>query len=299
MLNIQKLPARPLSTLVENRTTYTLETAALNLFETHEMANAVHLKFDQPVLASMIHGRKIMHLRDRTGFNFLPGESVMLPKDELMVIDFPDAREGRATKCLALEIEPDEIKKVTEHMNEHRPRCDHSDWKRRDDNFHFTNDPGVTQLIQRLIYLCAEDHPAKDLFVSMSLRELLIRMLEAESREQHLNDPAKQATSQPITASVAYILSRLDDKLTVAKLSQLAYMSESAYYRAFKNEMGMSPVDFINVERIKLASSLLRQGDHSIQDVADRCGFNSASYFTRVFKRQLGLSPARYQERNG
>lgn len=295
MFNIRSLPARPLNTLVENRTTFTLENAALNLFETHESASAVHLRFDQPVLASMIQGRKIMHLRDRPGFNFLPGESIMLPKDELMVIDFPDAKKKRATKCLALEIDPDEIRKITEHMEEHRPRSGNDTWRRKDHNFHFTNDPGVTQLIQRLIFLCAEDHPAKDLFVGMSLRELIIRMLEAESREQHLQDPDRLATSQPITASVAYILKHLDEKLTVAQLSKMAYMSESGYYRAFKNEMGVSPVDFANNERINLASSLLREGKLSIQEVAIRCGFNSASYFTRRFKQAVGVCPARFR----
>ncbi len=296
MLNISSLPARPLKTLVENRTTFTLKNAALNLFETHEMANAVHLRFDHPVLASMIQGRKVMHLRNRPGFNFLPGESVILPTDELMVIDFPDATEGQATKCLALEIDPDEIRKVIEHMNEQRPRCDQQNWQRAEHNFHFTNDPGVTQLIQRLIFLCAEDHPAKDLFVSMALRELLIRMLEAESRDQHLRDPAKQATSQPITASVTYILSHLDEKLTVAKLSRMAYMSESGYFRAFKNEMGMSPVHFINTQRLKLAASLLREGAKSIQEVALHCGFNSTSYFTRIFKKHFAISPTSFQK---
>jgi len=294
MLSIRRLPVRPLNTLVENRTTFTLENAALNLFETHEPATAVHLRFDQPVLASMIQGRKIMHLRDRPGFNFLPGESMMLPRDELLVIDFPDAKKGRATKCLALEIDPDEITKVIEHMEEHRPRSDDAGWRKKDHNFHFTNDPGVTQLIQRLVFLCAEDHPAKDLFVGMSLRELIIRMLEAESRDQHLRDPDNKTTSRPITASVAYILGHLDEKLTVAQLSKMAYMSESGYYRAFKNEMGVSPVDFTNGERIKLAANLLRQGTLSIQEVAQRCGFNSASYFTRKFKQAVGVCPARF-----
>lgn len=297
MFNVASLAVRPVTTLVENRTTFTLENAALNLFETQELASAVHLRFDQPVLASMIQGRKIMHLRDRPGFNFLPGESVMLPRDELMVIDFPDAKKGQATKCLALEIDPDEIRKVTEHMEEHRPRCGKDGWRRKDSNFHFTNDPGVTTLIQRLVFLCAEDHPAKDLFVSMSLRELIIRMLEAESRDEHLRDPHKQATSQPITASVAYILGHLDEKLTVSKLSKMAYMSESGFYRAFKNEMGRSPVDFINQERIKLATGLLREGNLSIQDVALQCGFNSASYFTRRFKKAVGVCPVRFNQR--
>lgn len=294
MFNLGSLPSRKLQTLVENRTTFTMETVALSLFETHERAEAVNLRFDNPVLASMIQGRKVMHLRDKPGFNFLPGESVMLPSDELMVIDFPDARQGSATKCLALEIDPREIENVRNRMNEQRPRSDGQEWRRKDVNFHFTNDPGITQLIQRLVFLCAEKHSAKELFVSMSLRELLIRLLEAESRNQHLRDPEHLATSQPITATVAYILNHLDQKLTVAELSRLAYMSESAFYRSFKNEMGISPVDFINGERLKLAQQLLRGGQLSIQEIALRCGFNSPSYFTRVFKRHFGVCPANF-----
>jgi AraC-like DNA-binding protein len=293
-LDVNHLPARPLHTLVENRTTFTMDAVALNLFETHEAAEAVRLRFDHPVLASMIQGRKVMHLGGKPGFNFLPGESVMLPTEELMVIDFPDAHQGQATKCLALEIDPTEIRKVTNQMNELRPRSDGRDWGRADNNFHFDNDAGITQLIQRLIFLCAEDHSAKDMFVSMSLRELLIRLLETESRDQHLRDPGQRASSQPITAAVAYILNHLDERLTVKRLSKLACMSASGFHRAFKNEMGLSPVEFINAERIKLGASLLRSGEHSIQEVALRCGFNSASYFTRVFKQRLGVKPTSF-----
>lgn len=296
-LKADRLAPAQLHTLVENRTTFTLESAALSLFETHQEAEAVHLRFDQPVLASMIEGRKIMHLRQNRGFNFLPGESVMLPPEELMVIDFPDAREGRPTKCLALEIDPSLIATVIQGMNERRPRSDGFAWDQADQNFHFANDPGITQLIQRVVYLCAEDHPAKDIFVDMSLKELLIRLLETKSRQNHLKNQGTRATSQPITAAVAYILTHLDERLTVESLSKLAYMSQSSFFRAFRNEMGISPVDFINSERIKLACCLLKRDDLSISQVAMRCGFNSASYFTRMFKKQFGVSPAGFQEK--
>lgn len=295
-LNADRLPSRRLQTLVENRTTFTLDSAALNLFETHQKAAAVHLQFDQPVLASMIEGRKVMHLRKRPGFSFLPGESVILPAEELMVIDFPDAREGRPTKCLALEIDPDVISMVIHSMNERRPRSDDFSWERGQYNLHFKNDIGITQLIQRLVYLCSENHPAKDLFVDMSLKELLIRLLELESRQHHLDNVDTLATSQPVTAAVAYILEHLDKKLTVASLSKLAYMSESSFFRTFKNEMGISPVEYINGERIKLAQHLLSRKELSIRQIAMRCGFNSPNYFTRMFKKRFGISPAQYQK---
>ena len=59
---------RRLETLVENQTTYTLQHAEMHVFETHQQAERVLLKFDQPVLASMLQGKKLMHLRDQEAF---------------------------------------------------------------------------------------------------------------------------------------------------------------------------------------------------------------------------------------
>lgn len=72
-------------------------------------------------------------------------------------------------------------------------------------------------------------------------------------------------------------------------------MSESHFYRVFKNELGISPVEFINNERIKLAVSLLQDPKRTIKEVFMECGFESRSYFNRVFKRKKNVSPGEYQ----
>ena len=53
---------RKLTTLVENRTTYNAEFAELNIYETHKYAEKVSLTFDFPIIASMLTGKKIMHI---------------------------------------------------------------------------------------------------------------------------------------------------------------------------------------------------------------------------------------------
>ncbi|NJB84572.1 AraC-like DNA-binding protein [Lewinella marina] len=296
MMQTDHLRSSSLQTLVENRTTYCLESLELNLFETHASAAAVELRFDQPVLASMIRGRKIMHLRNEPGFAFLPGESILLPAGERMVIDFPDATERQPTKCLALAIDDGEVNQVVQFLNEQRPRTDGAEWSATDYNFHFTQQPAITQLLQRLVFLCAEDHPSKDLFVQMHLRELLIRVLQSESRQQLLRIPdGQRPADNPLAVVVNYVRNHLDEKLTVARLSRLACMSESAFYRAFRQELDCSPVEFINQERLKLAASLLLDPSRSIREVALRCGFNSVSYFTRQFGEHFGKSPGVYQ----
>ena len=74
--------ARRLEQEVENRTAYTIDTAELNIYETQHVAEKVELTFTNPVLASMIRGKKVMHLPGTPSFDLLPGESVIVPSEE-------------------------------------------------------------------------------------------------------------------------------------------------------------------------------------------------------------------------
>ncbi len=92
--------SRDLKTLVENRTTYTLDNCELNIFETHQQASGVNLVFGDLVLTTMLKGKKVMRLFDKPEFDYLPGESVIVPPNEVMRIDFPEAEWNARWFCL-------------------------------------------------------------------------------------------------------------------------------------------------------------------------------------------------------
>lgn len=289
------LKGRRLETLVENQTSYTLNHAAMHIFETHQTAERVLLQFNQPVLASMFQGKKIMHLRNHQSFDFLPGESLILPSDEVMCIDFPEARMDNPTRCLAMAISEEKVREVIMLMNESLPRADEREWRFMDYNFHFTNDEGIYQILQRLIFLFTENHPSKDLFVELMLRELIVRIMQADSRKIYTDQALQLSSDNRLAYIIHYIRDHLDQPLTIEMLSQKAYMSESNFHRVFKNELGISPIDFINNERIKLAVSLLQDPMRKVKEIYMECGFESRSYFNRMFKRKKNLSPKAYQ----
>ncbi|WP_260443395.1 AraC family transcriptional regulator [Gramella sp. Hel_I_59] len=286
-----------MQSLVENQTSYTLNNAALHIFETHAQAEKVILEFGQPVLASMLKGKKIMHLKDKQAFDFLPGESLILPSREVMCIDFPEARSNKPTQCLAMAISEEKIKSVLCRMNEQMPKVDNLEWSLLDYNFHFTNDLGIYQILQRLMFLFTEEHPSKDLFVDNMLEELIIRILQTNSKKIYTEKSLGLATSNRLAYVVTFIRSNLSSNISISDLSRKACMSESNFYRVFKNELGVSPIDFINNERIKLAVSLLQDKKRSIKEIYRECGFESRSYFNRVFKSRKNMAPGDYQSR--
>ena len=288
------LKNRRLETLVENQTTYTLASAALHIFETHQEAEQILLKFHEPVLASMLEGKKVMHLNNMAAFDFLPGESLILPSNEIMCIDFPEAHMDTPTRCLAMAISEEKIQQTVSFLNETREKAD-DQWWFSDYNFHFTNDIAIQQIINRLIFLFSEDHPSKDVFADFMLRELIIRILQTETKRTYIEKAAQLSSTHRLAFIIDYIKKNLDQRLTVKTLSEKVYMSESNFHRVFKNELQISPIDFIINERIKLATRLLQNPQNKIKDVYLECGFNSLSYFIRMFKRKEQVSPKEYQ----
>tara|TARA_R110002033_G_scaffold47786_5_gene93271 strand:+ start:52372 stop:53289 length:918 start_codon:yes stop_codon:yes gene_type:complete len=289
------LKGRKLESLVENQTSYTLRNAAMHVFETHQQASQVLLKFEQPVLASMIIGKKVMHLRDHQSFDFLPGESLILPANEAMCIDFPEARYKNPTKCMAMAISEEKINKVLQLMNEDMPKDNGREWGLMDYNFHFVNDLGIYQILQRLLFLFTENHPSKDFFVDNMLRELIIRILQTNEQKIYTRETLALSGDNRLAFIIKFIRENLNEPLTIEDLSKKACMSSSHFHRVFKNELGISPVEFINNERIKLAVSLLQNSNRKIKDVYMECGFESRSYFNRVFKTKQHISPGEYQ----
>lgn len=287
---------RSLETLVENRTAYSSDEAQLNIYETHMQAEQVWLKFDAPVIASMIQGKKVMHLPENSPFDFLPGESVVVPQGQSMIIDFPEADLHNPTVCLALAINPDKIQHTVHQFNTLTdPGDDDTDWAAGDVNFHLLHDDALQNLVDRLIRVFTEGHRSRDIFVDLMLQELIIRLLQSKARSvilRHKDGPRHER----LRFITQYIQENLNRNLTVDELSEKACMSKPHFFRCFKHTFGMSPVEFINQQRIEMAKDLMLNSRKSLTEICYETGFNNTSYFSRLFKRYENVSPSRFRK---
>ena len=64
----------------------------------------------------------------------------------------------------------------------------------------------------------------------------------------------------------------------------------------FKKHVGVGIVEYLHSVRIQHACTMLHQGFSSVSDVAFRCGYSDAQYFSKVFKIRMGVSPRVYME---
>jgi len=286
---------KSLKTLVENRTAYTLEKCELNVFETHQASALVPLTFNDFVVTSMLRGKKIMHLYDAAGFDYLPGETVLVPAGVSMSIDFPEASRENPTQCIALAIDHQKIETTLGFLNERYPRMGADYWSFNKNNYHFQNSLEVASLLNKIISVCASNLPLKDILADITLQELIVNIVQLQNRAELQNEQVLTSNSHPLSYITGFIQSHITEDIKLEVLSEKACMSKSTFYRSFKREFGISPLEYILSEKIKRAKILLADPKNAIKSVSFDCGFNDVNYFIRLFKKMEEITPRQYQ----
>jgi transcriptional regulator GlxA family with amidase domain len=72
-------------------------------------------------------------------------------------------------------------------------------------------------------------------------------------------------------------------------------MSVRTFTRRFRDETGDSPGRWLQRQRIELARTLLETTDLSMEQVAARCGLNTAQSLRLHFHAALGITPTAYR----
>ena len=73
-------------------------------------------------------------------------------------------------------------------------------------------------------------------------------------------------------------------------------ISKNSMIRLFQDQLGMTPVEYINKLRIEKAKELLANSQDTIISIALQCGFGSLSTFYNFFRRLVGMSPTQYSK---
>jgi AraC-like DNA-binding protein len=118
------------------------------------------------------------------------------------------------------------------------------------------------------------------------------------------DDPARSPTflrafADPVTARALGVMHEHPHKpWTVASLAETAAVSRTAFSKRFHELVGITPLAYLTRYRMDLAAEWLRQGELSMEEIAERCGYNSVAAFAKAFKKETGSTPGMIRREN-
>ena len=94
-----------------------------------------------------------------------------------------------------------------------------------------------------------------------------------------------------------YVAKHIKEEIKVADMAQMLGISRIHLSRIFKEEMGMSPQEYIIRSRIEVGANLLKYSREPIRVIAEAAHFSSQSRFTEQFQKYMKMTPKEYRER--
>ncbi|ANE45321.1 hypothetical protein SY83_02100 [Paenibacillus swuensis] len=166
-------------------------------------------------------------------------------------------------------------------------------------NYIFQENQLVKEEISRTILLIYEEMHTKtigyEMAANMHVRQLLLLLLRSDhGLKLRGYDRMDAAIFRQVTD---FIDDHLSDKIEMERVCSLVNMSYSYFSRYFKQAVGMSFTEFVNLKRIKKAERLLVTKKSSITEIASLVGIENMAHFYKLFKRFNGCTPKEYMNR--
>jgi AraC-like DNA-binding protein len=112
---------------------------------------------------------------------------------------------------------------------------------------------------------------------------------------EHVTEWSRRKSGDFVDEIVDYLDKNYAEPLTLEVIAEKFYMSQSAFSRFFKQETGISPLQYLLCRRIGEAQSCLMNTELSVGEVGRLVGYYDSSHFSATFRKHTGLTPSQYR----
>lgn len=142
--------------------------------------------------------------------------------------------------------------------------------------------------------------PSHEFGYEIKLRAALseIWLLLFEQSRAILEENGKyNKNNDKIKLMMVYIYEHYSEKISIRELAASAFLSERECFRAFRDYLHMTPVEYIKCYRLQMACQMLARGQEPVTSIGHACGLGSSSYFGKVFREYTHCTPSEYRRK--
>jgi len=152
---------------------------------------------------------------------------------------------------------------------------------------------GVAAGIDLCLHMIRRDHGAT--VANEVARGTIVAPHREGGQAQFIQRPVPESRISSTAKARAWALEHLDRPLSLRELAACESMSVRTFTRRFREEVGISPVQWITRQRIERARQLLEETDLPVDRIAEDAGFGTAASLRQHLQAALGVSPRAYR----
>lgn len=118
----------------------------------------------------------------------------------------------------------------------------------------------------------------------------LLYQMQSNAEEMNQHSLAEQV--------LRFLSQNYQESKSIESLSSLLNYSPQHLSRKFKEQTGLSPIEFVTKLRIEKAQFLLMTTEASLQEIASNVGYSDLFYFNRMFKKHMGIAPGQFRNKH-
>lgn len=133
-----------------------------------------------------------------------------------------------------------------------------------------------------------------DILLSSKFLSYISLLLENAKCSEQVNS----AQNETVVRSQEFIKEHYADPIKLSDIARAVNLSPNYFHAVFSEVCGITPREYLEEYRVKIAQSLLLTTQLSIGEIAEQCGFKSQQYLSAVFRTRLGCSPTRFKRQH-
>ncbi len=155
----------------------------------------------------------------------------------------------------------------------------------------------IASIVDRILRESRSDAYGKELMMQFLTMELLVALSRGLREEWEDSIRVKTGKAKELVKMAReFLVEHHDRDISVTDAASYVFLSQGYFTRAFRDEIGMSPMSFLMQIRVDHACRLLEQKEIKVGGIARQVGFASPQRFNAAFRKQMGITPMEYRK---